>query len=1089
MSQFGLGDHVALKRDLTVYGLVQLTHTDSNAPFGIDAWTGHVDVPPEVLEEFFATGMPPEGYVYVEFVHDRIGCCLVNENDLVLVSRAFGLGDIVKQEGSSLMGTVINVSETYILEPVFPRNSSTRPPTCSETCPSTMPEHFQHPNPHILLYNIPAREIKRAQDVLSGDSIIYGNWLGRVEDVEYDTVVMLTDSSVVVIVGSFGLNMPAPVSSKPFITVPQLNCLWQPDVLGAIQGWPNTIPVEHPQRGDFVIVDREYLRVGKWLSGSYNPSTPLEGIVLDCRAHDVIVEWVSTSTQGSDPPDATRMPRQEITIYEDIRTFRDFPDVRLKKDVILYDTGRMPIKPVEQRAISGEAGSAHNQASCHDAHNSGDGYSGQELEVGMHVKFRDPSAAAMKYQGIGGISHGKLLRATEHASRSWDLNEYTIVFMQQSATVMWQDGSVTTADSISLTHFPNIDDEILPTNIVLRREGMQQRPIQQNGKVIGPAKVFDEMTFFEGPHDLLPTGAGVVQSVDPREKIARVRWFKEPKLELRGPEQTLAPGSRFGAIGDEVEDVSLIEIYPCFSRQRGDICVLAPPGPFKISQNELSKSSLSDPATVASMFSQTPDPSANASLRWRPSWASPKASTTREQGKRAGRFDWIGQILSLGLDGLITVRLGASQPCRDVLLDADSIIAVLASRHYWGDDDTTFSLMDLDSWGDSDFLYTAENRPISETIEYEGGERLDNDSGDENWVSDDDQVFEDAQEELHDQDGGLDLSEASERPGNAATSQRPLFELEKVPGSEPPAQFLVLDQQPPSDQFGLYTSAAAPGLKRILKEHQILVTSLPEGEIYVRTYESRIDLLRCLIIGPRDTPYEHAPFLVDLCLPANFPEAPPSAHFHSWTSGLGRINPNLYEEGKVCLSLLGTWSAKRESEKWSNKATLLQVLVSLQGLVFVKRPFYNEAGFEKYEYSGAYTSESDSYSEQAFVMSRGFLKSALLRPPGGLEDILAWLYLPHDISNPSNSLLGTVIERGKLLMQRSEEARANHDDSLVDSAGAKDDETKVFLKPLSRGASVMLRRVIGELQTQFDRFLAESAKLTSDDDDEKIDDS
>ena len=47
---------------------------------------------------------------------------------------------------------------------------------------------------------------------------------------------------------------------------------------------------------------------------------------------------------------------------------------------------------------------------------------------------------------------------------------------------------------------------------------------------------------------------------------------------------------------------------------------------------------------------------------------------------------------------------------------------------------------------------------------------------------------------------------------------------------------------------------------------------------------------------------------------------------------------NLYEEGKVCLSILGTWAGDK-SESWSaSRSSLLQALVSIQGLVLVKEP-------------------------------------------------------------------------------------------------------------------------------------------------------
>jgi ubiquitin-conjugating enzyme E2 O len=56
---------------------------------------------------------------------------------------------------------------------------------------------------------------------------------------------------------------------------------------------------------------------------------------------------------------------------------------------------------------------------------------------------------------------------------------------------------------------------------------------------------------------------------------------------------------------------------------------------------------------------------------------------------------------------------------------------------------------------------------------------------------------------------------------------------------------------------------------------------------------------------------------------------------------------NLYEEGKVCLSILGTWAGER-SESWSAaRSSLLQAFVSIQGLVLVKDPYFCEPSFEK----------------------------------------------------------------------------------------------------------------------------------------------
>ena len=83
-----------------------------------------------------------------------------------------------------------------------------------------------------------------------------------------------------------------------------------------------------------------------------------------------------------------------------------------------------------------------------------------------------------------------------------------------------------------------------------------------------------------------------------------------------------------------------------------------------------------------------------------------------------------------------------------------------------------------------------------------------------------------------------------------------------------------------------------------------------------------------VITGPVDTPYEHGLFVFDVRLPSDYPASPPLFHYLSQCSG--RLNPNLYEDGKVCVSLLGTW-AGRGSEVWTSKSNVLQVLVSIQG--------------------------------------------------------------------------------------------------------------------------------------------------------------
>ena len=88
-----------------------------------------------------------------------------------------------------------------------------------------------------------------------------------------------------------------------------------------------------------------------------------------------------------------------------------------------------------------------------------------------------------------------------------------------------------------------------------------------------------------------------------------------------------------------------------------------------------------------------------------------------------------------------------------------------------------------------------------------------------------------------------------------------------------------------------------------------------------------------MIQGPARTPYEDGLFFFDFQLSADYPRAPPICHYHSYVTD--RLNPNLYEDGKVCVSLLGTWSGKG-TETWTPNSNLLQLLVSIQGLILGK---------------------------------------------------------------------------------------------------------------------------------------------------------
>ncbi|MED6143539.1 ubiquitin-conjugating enzyme [Stylosanthes scabra] len=183
--------------------------------------------------------------------------------------------------------------------------------------------------------------------------------------------------------------------------------------------------------------------------------------------------------------------------------------------------------------------------------------------------------------------------------------------------------------------------------------------------------------------------------------------------------------------------------------------------------------------------------------------------------------------------------------------------------------------------------------------------------------------------------------------------------------------------------------------KKIQDEWKILEKDLPDT-IFVRVYESRIDLLRAVIIGAVGTPYHDGLFFFDVFFPSGYPNVPPQVYYHS--GGL-RLNPNLYNCGKVCLSLLNTWSGNK-NEKWlPGFSTILQVLVSIQGLILNTKPYFNEPGYAHLSGSANGETKSLRYNEDTFILSLRTMMYVMRRPPKHFENFVKGHFLSraHDI--------------------------------------------------------------------------------------------
>ncbi|KAK3396487.1 UBC-like protein [Sordaria brevicollis] len=99
-----------------------------------------------------------------------------------------------------------------------------------------------------------------------------------------------------------------------------------------------------------------------------------------------------------------------------------------------------------------------------------------------------------------------------------------------------------------------------------------------------------------------------------------------------------------------------------------------------------------------------------------------------------------------------------------------------------------------------------------------------------------------------------------------------------------------------------------------------------------------------MIIGPHDTPYEFGFFEFAFKINQEYPRKSPQVTATTTNEGRTRFNPNIYANGKVCLSILGTWRGSSK-EQWSAAQGLESILLSIQSLMSMN-PYENEPGFE-----------------------------------------------------------------------------------------------------------------------------------------------
>ncbi len=131
-------------------------------------------------------------------------------------------------------------------------------------------------------------------------------------------------------------------------------------------------------------------------------------------------------------------------------------------------------------------------------------------------------------------------------------------------------------------------------------------------------------------------------------------------------------------------------------------------------------------------------------------------------------------------------------------------------------------------------------------------------------------------------------------------------------------------------------------IQRIVKDVKDIITEpLYENGIYYEHDDE--DMLKgyAMLIGQQNTQYEHGMFFFEFIFPINYPYSPPKLNFITNNSAT-RFNPNLYRDGKVCLSVLNTW----RGEAWSSCQSIRSILNILQ-TVLNDKPLLNEPGIKE----------------------------------------------------------------------------------------------------------------------------------------------
>ncbi|KAG0064809.1 hypothetical protein BGZ89_008829 [Linnemannia elongata] len=946
---------------------------------------------------------------------------VLNEDELVVVDRSFSHGDVVKRSPNDVMsGSIIDVKVVLDLQKICP--------------------------PMTRYSGIDAKHVDFVQQFVVNNHIIYDGWLGVIQEVKDEVTLLMSDGSICTIKDSDDLDLGDQFHDQ--------SCFF-----------PDSLAPGHAVHGPSRV-----FKNAQYQNKSY-PSSK-QGHVMRTEVTSITVNWLSFNPLALDQTPGVAPPPRELDDFENIIVYKSVEQhctYELLDRVKIVNT--TTLKVLGLKTYCPYMKSKPTRLQC------------------PHYHRHDTEFATEEMQVVG---------------------TKTVV------TVLWQDLTVSTdVASIDLVPYLNMDDQdVWPTDYVLLKPG--EVLMDEPGGVNFDRKKSDMLGIVQSANAKERTALvkwfseerddGLEQEA---EECSLYEIMSHPDLKFRmgdtvvvSREREQNPSSDIAPRAPSVAEIlSLVvrgkEIYNELFKQVPKVYADKPWKIERRGKTLLKRYGVEGVEALDRYLSETNKMASKTIHRLvdrgdplKPAIPDDVLANLPQDEKDAEtirtRLNWVGQIWKVYPDKPIARIRFMDGSEEDIPVGRIMVVEDEDEDDEGGDsqDEGAFEEYDFDQANDT------ESGEASSDDSWETDSEAGADDGTMSDVDDDeDKATEsktksngsppetNAESKKADQEGTNGHGEKVPEPESVIAD--PLPEPEEIISNQHDASstqatavaehkdwksFTVLEETPADHHFLQNTHDVQhtdrAWFKRIAKEHAILSSSLPDG-IRVRAFEDRMDLLRVLIQGPDHTPYRNALFLFDFKLPSQFPSQPPVAFFHSWTGGIGRINPNLYEDGNVCLSLLNTWHGKDQTETWTPSSSILQLLISLQGLVLVPEPYYNEAGFEKFVGTEEAARNSELYNEKVYLLSLKTIQTILNHPPTALSKEVRHFYF-------ERQKLEQVVIEGLELIAHSE-AEADAEAESVDGSEEQNEsngtekEAGPMIKRISKGALKMLKKHIDAL--------------------------